>query len=144
MLAKRQFSALTLAAIVVSGGTLGENSNADEVPVFEASILSVFDRNSQLTGRRVYWQDITALKKDFDHLKYRFERLFFALEDTGDEAVWDFNLADGEAYFSTKYASLLGFKPDETKSSSFSDIISSKSGTSCESCEEIMQISQSS
>jgi diguanylate cyclase (GGDEF)-like protein/PAS domain S-box-containing protein len=85
-----------------------------EIRWIERSILSVFDRNSQLTGRRVYWQDITALKKDFDHLKYRFERLFFALEDTGDEAVWDFNLADGEAYFSTKYASLLGFKPDET------------------------------
>jgi len=35
------------------------------------------------------------------------------------------------------------FKPDEMKSSSFSDISSSKSGTSCESCEEIMQINQS-
>jgi PAS domain S-box-containing protein len=79
----------------------------------ERSIQSVFNRSGVLTGRRIYWQDITELKKDFDHLKHRFERLFFALEDTGDEAVWDFNLVDGEAYFSTKYASLLGFKPDE-------------------------------
>jgi hypothetical protein len=36
------------------------------------------------------------------------------------------------------------FKPDEMKSSSFSDMISSKCSTSCESYEEIMQISQSS
>ncbi|MEE4607385.1 MAG: hypothetical protein V2L15_00725, partial [Desulfobacteraceae bacterium] len=38
---------------------------------------------------------------------------------------------------------LVCFNPDFTKSVSFSEITSSKPATSCESCEEIIQMSQS-
>jgi len=64
-------------------------------------------------------ESLQDLKQRFDDLKrteeaYRLseERLRLVLEGTSD-GFWDWNVATGQAYFSSRYYTMLGYAPDE-------------------------------
>lgn len=61
--------------------------------------------------------DITADKQAQDRLRQSEERWQFAIEGTGD-GLWDWNLQSGEAYFSPRYKSMLGYSEAEFSSNS--------------------------
>ncbi len=78
----------------------------------EYTTRQVYDETGHYIGKRVSVQDISQRKQELENLKIKFERLHFALETT-DDGVWDINLVDGEAYFNSRYATMLGLKPGE-------------------------------
>jgi len=57
-------------------------------------------------------RDITETKRVDEALRVSEERLKFALEGTND-GVWDWNILTGEAYFSPRYYTMLGYEPYE-------------------------------
>ncbi len=78
----------------------------------EYTTRQVYDETGHYIGKRVSIQDVSQRKQELENLKIKFERLHFALETT-DDGVWDINLVDGEAYFNSRYATMLGLKPGE-------------------------------
>ena len=59
-------------------------------------------------------RDITDRKKAESALVKSQERLKFALDATND-GLWDWNYVTNEVYFSPRYATMLGYKPNELK-----------------------------
>jgi PAS domain S-box-containing protein len=57
-------------------------------------------------------RDIDGLKRAEEALRLSQERLAMALDATSD-ALWDWNLESGDVYFSPRYATMLGYSPDE-------------------------------
>jgi PAS domain S-box-containing protein len=60
----------------------------------------------------IYFTDITKIKESEIALESSEERQKLALEASND-AIWDFNLLEGETYFSPQFYLLLGYEPDE-------------------------------
>ncbi len=66
---------------------------------------------------QVMMTDNTNLKQAEDALKESEYRWKFALEGSGD-AVWDWNIKTGQAFYSSRYKEMLGFAEDEIGSAS--------------------------
>ncbi|MBD2340500.1 response regulator [Calothrix sp. FACHB-156] len=58
------------------------------------------------------YSDITLRKQSENALRLSEERLKLAL-DSVDEGLWDWNLATGEVYRSPRWATMLGYEPEE-------------------------------
>jgi PAS domain S-box-containing protein len=72
-------------------------------------------RNIPYLGKQVRvveFRDITESKLAEERLRQSEERLALALDATND-GLWDWNLETGETYFSPRYATMLGYEPDE-------------------------------
>lgn len=63
----------------------------------------------RMRGARI---DITERKRTEEALEQSESRWRFALEGAGD-GVWDWNLQNGEAFFSKRYKAMLGYAEDE-------------------------------
>ena len=74
----------------------------------------IYSEDGQWLGKRATNIDITDRKAGYSNLRIRFERLMLALEGSED-GVWDLSIPDGQIQFTPKYATLLGFKTDDTK-----------------------------
>ncbi|MBF0549976.1 MAG: PAS domain S-box protein [Deltaproteobacteria bacterium] len=68
--------------------------------------------SGEITGALMLGQNITDHKLAQEALRRSEERFMLALEATRD-GVWDWNPKTGEAYFSPRYYSMLGYAPDE-------------------------------
>jgi len=56
--------------------------------------------------------DVTHIKQTSETLKSKEELLTLALETTSD-GIWDWFIETGQAFFSSRYYTMLGFEPDE-------------------------------
>ncbi|MCD2516206.1 EAL domain-containing protein [Massilia sp. G4R7] len=70
-----------------------------------------FDRAGQLAQVVVCFTDCTALKRAKQRLQKSEQRLRLALRGSLD-APWDHDLVSGEIYFSRRWWSMLGYRPD--------------------------------
>jgi PAS domain S-box-containing protein len=61
----------------------------------------------RVEGRRTADGAMVEVALDVTEMKHREERLAFALE-AAQEGIWDWNVASGEAYFSPRFAAMLG------------------------------------
>ncbi len=67
--------------------------------------------NGRIEGGLLVRQDVTARVQAQRHLRVSEERLALAL-DAIEDGLWDWNLVTGEAYFSPRYYTMLGYAPD--------------------------------
>ena len=81
---------------------------------FMASGKPVYDDNGKFAGYRGIGSDITARKAAEAELRIAKERLELALQGSR-LALWDTNLATGEAYLSEAWSRMLGLPPGETR-----------------------------
>jgi PAS domain S-box-containing protein len=72
-------------------------------------VLSTWDDKNVIL---IFFSDITKLRESEIALERSEERQKMALEASKD-AIWDFNLIEGETYFSPQFYSMLGYEPDE-------------------------------
>jgi len=73
------------------------------------------DEDGTLTGVVVCFTDCTQLKDAQERLLKSEERLRLMLEGSSD-APWDWDLVSGEIYFSERWWTTLGYRPDELPS----------------------------
>lgn len=92
----RQTNGTTITLEIVAAPILGEQGTATHV-----------------VGT---WRDISARVKAEESLRVSEERLRLTLEATSD-AVWDWNVQTGEAFFTPRYYTMLGYDPYEFPSS---------------------------
>ncbi len=76
--------------------------------LFSAAIVPLEEQRILLTAAR----DITHLKQTEQALRESEQRLSFALEASSD-ALWDWDVQTGQAYFSPRYYTMLGYEPGE-------------------------------
>jgi PAS domain S-box-containing protein len=103
---------------------------------------SPIERNDEIIGIRCLLIDITDRKQVEEELKQHRDRLEELVEertialrqseqrlalamDAANDGLWDFNPQTGETYFSPRWYSILGYKPDEMPPSyqTFTDLI---------------------
>jgi|GEM_PF-1547542 len=90
----------------------------DEVEFFQGKrwLLSrmqpVPDAKGVFRTVQIISQDITERKQAEEALQASQERLSLVIEGSND-GFWDWNLATGQAYFSPRYYTMLGYAPDE-------------------------------
>ena len=72
-----------------------------------ATLATAFNGMAESLSR-----DIDGLKRAEEAVRLSRERLAMALDATSD-ALWDWNLESGDVYFSPRYATMLGYSPDE-------------------------------
>lgn len=77
-----------------------------------ATALPLTDSAGRRVGAIECVRDITESRAAEQALQSGEERLRLALEGTSD-GIWDWDLASGRAYFSPRYYTMLGYRPDE-------------------------------
>ncbi len=76
------------------------------------SIIPVRNDRNELTHYIGIISDITGQRQAQQKLKKSQERLSMAL-DAANDGLWDWNIKTGEVYFSPRYYTMLGYKPNE-------------------------------
>jgi PAS domain S-box-containing protein len=84
---------------------------ADGRSGFQSMWAVPFLVQGRMEGGILVRQDVTARVQAQDHLRASEERLALAL-DAIEDGLWDWNLVTGEAYFSPRYYTMLGYAPD--------------------------------
>ncbi len=69
-------------------------------------------QDGRVFGISAFARDITESQRRYQELRQNEERLRFTLE-ANSEGVWDWNIPSGKAYFSPRYARMLGYEPEE-------------------------------
>ncbi|MBD2301158.1 response regulator [Nostoc sp. FACHB-190] len=79
--------------------------------IFEQDYVPIIV-DDKFYGHLWKYRDITLRKQSENALKLSEERLTLAL-DAVEEGLWDWNLATGEVYRSSRWYTMLGYHPDE-------------------------------
>lgn len=77
---------------------------------FLVALSSMLDVSAKYEGAVVVISDVTEQREAQLSLKISEERLSMALDATSD-GMWDWNLVTGQAFFSPRYYTMLGFEP---------------------------------
>jgi PAS domain S-box-containing protein len=75
-------------------------------------VQCIADENGRIVELQAVGRDITERKQVEDALEKSEERLRLALEATAD-GIWDWDPRTGQAYFSPRYYTMMGYEPDE-------------------------------
>lgn len=78
----------------------------------EVTVRFVRDETGRATGIAGVARDVTKRRRAEEALRRSEERLALALE-AANEGLWDWQVKTGEAYFSPRYMTMLGYAPDE-------------------------------
>jgi len=88
-----------------------QGRNGEEIWTL-ASASALYDEVGKSIGCFGMFTDITERKRVEEALLQNRERLQLAL-DAANDGLWDWRLDTGEAYFSPRYYTMLGYEPDE-------------------------------
>lgn len=78
--------------------------------ILEQKSLELYQANEKLSEQNRALEDLVSERTK--ELELREQQLKFALEESGD-GMWQFDFVKNEIYFSPRYKSVLGYRPDE-------------------------------
>lgn len=81
--------------------------------ILEQKSLELYQANVKLSEQNRVLEDLVSERTN--ELELRENELKFALEESGD-GMWQLDFVKNEIYFSPRYKSVLGYKPDEFRS----------------------------
>jgi rsbT co-antagonist protein RsbR len=93
--------------------TLPQNDGS--IKTYLSTKFPLYDEKGHIYGIGGITSDITERKQLENELREQEERLRFVLDGSRDGA-WDSDITNGKAYYSPRYAEILGYAPDELES----------------------------
>lgn len=83
-----------------------------DVYYFDIILAPVFDQMNNLLGSAAFLRDITSMRGATEELKASSTRMRDALKGS-ELAFWEWNIADGSAYYSARFYEILGYRQGE-------------------------------
>jgi PAS domain S-box-containing protein len=98
-----------------TGRPLYVETRVGEGPWLDLQASPLYDAEGKVKYVVEWVRDVTPIKQYEQELRASEERLALALAATND-GLWDWNVQTGEAYFSPRYYTMLGYEPNEMPS----------------------------
>ncbi len=110
MMQSLQYNSLTVVPMVVLGKIVGfiAQFSSEKMKLWSSEQISLLQRTSELIS-------IMRSRKEAEDALHRSEERYQLAMDAASDGLWDWDIQQKHVYFSSRYLSMLGYKPKELK-----------------------------